>query len=235
MTTPLMSPKPRDVNALRNVVRWGGGALGLLAVLALVQFVVAVATGAERMVALSIVSLLVAGAGAAFAFIAVPPLLERLTPQQEAGEFDSVTGVRNLAYVQERLGELEQHARETLRPAIVLYIDLENLPRVNKDFGYTVGDIVLKTVAQLIARSARNGDTVGRVVGDEFVIVMPDSTIADAEVVAEAIRQEVDEFHMDLRRRGAIDYLSCKIGTAVFPTDGASPNAVIAAARAAMS
>jgi diguanylate cyclase (GGDEF)-like protein len=209
--------------------------LTVLAVLALLQVVVAVAVGRAELIVLAVIAMVLAGGLALFSMTRLPTIVELLAPEQESGEFDSVTGVRNLAYLEERLRQFEQHARETLRPSIVIYIDLVNLEQVNRDFGYTTGDIVLKTIAQLIVRSARNCDIVGRVVGDEFAVVLPDSTIRDAETVSQKVRGQIKEFHMDLGRRGTIDYLSCKIGTAVFPTDGPSPEAVIGAARANMS
>jgi diguanylate cyclase (GGDEF)-like protein len=207
----------------------------MLAVLGLVQVAVAIAVGADQLVVLGLLVMIVAGGAGAYSIFVLPSLVDQLAPRHEGGEFDPVSGVRNLPYLEERLREFEQHARETLRPSMVVYIDLVNLEQVNRDFGYTTGDIVLKAIAQIIVRCSRNCDIVGRVVGDEFAVVMPDSTVRDARALIDEVRAEIEQFHMDLGRRGAIDYLSCEVGTAVFPSDGPSPQAVIAAARADMS
>lgn len=110
-----------------------------------------------------------------------------------------------------------------------------NIDRVNNDLGYTTGDIVLKAVARLIAQAAQDAHIFGRVVGDEFVVVMPDSTIRNAEALPATVHEAIESFHMDLGRRGTINYLACRIDTAVFATGGPGPEALIATARIKIS
>jgi GGDEF domain-containing protein len=71
--------------------------------------------------------------------------------------------------------------------------------------------------------------------GDEFMVVMPDCSLAEAEPAINIIRGGINAYRLDLGKRGMIDYVSCKIGTGVFPTDGNSPEAIMAAVRDKMA
>jgi len=144
---------------------------------------------------------------------------------------DAVTGVFTLNYLQSYLETARKRAYETNQSAIVGYLDLVNLERVNGSAGHAVGDIVLKAVAQLIAGHLRGGDIVGRVGGDEFLIIMPETTVAEAQPVIESIVEAIRGYRLDLGKKGVVDFLNCKSGLAVFPSDGESPEDIMAAAR----
>lgn len=144
---------------------------------------------------------------------------------------DFSTGVFTLAYLKSCLLQEHKRALEMGTFAAVLYVDMVNLERVNRDFGHAVGDIVLKAVAQVIEANVRRGDTVGRVGGDEFLVIMPETTAEEAQGVVQSIRRIIKAYRLDLGKRGVIDFLDCKTGLAIFPAEGASPEDLVAAAR----
>ncbi|MGD2175770.1 MAG: GGDEF domain-containing protein [Candidatus Brocadiaceae bacterium] len=153
--------------------------------------------------------------------------------QSQSGRFtDAHTGVFTLEYLNSCLEQEHKRARESGIGATVAYLDLENLERVNHNFGYTVGDIALKAIADLVSGCLRPGDVLGRIGGDQFLIVMPETDMDDAAAVAGKVEQAVEEYCLDLGKRGRIDYLRCNTGIAAFPADGETPEDIIAAAHA---
>jgi len=144
---------------------------------------------------------------------------------------DVNTGVFTLPYLTTWLEQERRHAVDTGEAAIVVYLDLVNLERVNSNAGHAVGDIVLKAVAQLVTSNVRSGDIVGRVGGDEFLVIMPGTTIAEARPVAAAVQEAVANYRLDLGKKGMVDFLRCKAGIAAFPAEGETPEDIMAAAR----
>lgn len=204
---------------------------GLLALTVLVAVETAILFGAERGQAIAVIALALATALTAHAFY----VLGSFAKQRAGAGTDPRTGVLTIEGLAARLKQEAKRAMQSGTPTIVLYVDMVNLERVNQDFGYTTGDIVLGEMAQVIKQTARAGDVVGRVGGDEFMVIMPNCTLQEAEPALAIIRGGVNAYRLDLGKRGTIDYVSCKIGTAVFPTDGNSLEAIITAARAKMT
>jgi diguanylate cyclase (GGDEF)-like protein len=105
------------------------------------------------------------------------------------------------------------------------------LQMVNRRAGHTIGDIVLKALAGIIVQCVRDGDVVGRVGGDEFVVIMPDAGPQLVRHTVEKIAQTIGEYRLDLGKKGTVDYVGCKTGTAVFPVDGTTPEAILVASQ----
>jgi len=152
------------------------------------------------------------------------------TPARQ-GITDPVTGLFTMDYLRKCLESERQTAEEMGVSAAVVYLDMANLDQVNHRFGFTVGDIVLKGLARLMAAEIRSGDILGRAGGDEFMLVMPETTPAEAGPVAQAIQEAVSRYRLDLGKRGVIDFMECRAGVAVFPAEGRSVEEVAAAAR----
>ncbi|HEX7006023.1 MAG TPA: PleD family two-component system response regulator [Alphaproteobacteria bacterium] len=101
---------------------------------------------------------------------------------------DSLTGLYNRRYLDAHLtGQLDRVAR-TGKPLSVLLIDIDRFKEVNDNHGHDVGDQVLREVSRRVAAHVRSFDTVARLGGEEFVVVMPDADAAAAMTVAERLR-----------------------------------------------
>ena len=146
---------------------------------------------------------------------------------------DAKTGVRSLDYIKTRLEEEYQEALQTGQPSAVLYVDLDNLEMVNRNFGRAVGDVLLKEVARAIESSVPPGSDVGHVGGDEFVIVLPATKPQEARPVLFAIEKGIKNCKLELGKRGWVGYLGCRIGVAAWPGEARSANDIIRVAQQA--
>ena len=95
---------------------------------------------------------------------------------------DLLTGVLNARAFTERLGDELDRKRRYARPLSLLYLDLDDFKVINDSHGHQTGDAVLRLVADAIRSSVRQADAVGRMGGDEFAVLMPetDAQLADA-------------------------------------------------------
>ncbi len=105
---------------------------------------------------------------------------------------DELTGLRNRRYIMERLEEEFQRARRSGRPLSLMMLDIDHFKQVNDTNGHLFGDIVLRVVSMRIKSHLRRHDLVGRVGGEEFLVVSPDSALDDTIMVAERIRNVVN-------------------------------------------
>ncbi|TAK70289.1 MAG: EAL domain-containing protein [Actinomycetota bacterium] len=126
---------------------------------------------------------------------------------------DVLTGLANRARVQDDLQRAVAEARVSGGTVGVLYCDLDNFKVVNDSLGHAAGDQVLVAVAERIRGSVRNGDTVGRIGGDEFVVVLRGlRAAADAQLVAS---QVTDAVSREVVVRGRRIVPTTSIGVAV--------------------
>lgn len=105
---------------------------------------------------------------------------------------DALTGVPNRLAVNERLNDELVRAQRSGVPFSIMMIDVDFFKRVNDTFGHAVGDAVLVHIAQLIRATLRISDFVGRFGGEEFLVLLPDTTHMEAMVVAEKTRAAIE-------------------------------------------
>ena len=147
-------------------------------------------------------------------------------------QHDPLTKLPNRALFSDRLNlELARAKRHEGRFALV-FIDLDNFKPINDNYGHAVGDRLLQKIAQRLQAAMRASDTVGRIGGDEFVVLMTELTEAnDALGLAEKIRKAV-------RLPITIDQheltISCSLGVAVYPGDGTDEISLTKSADEAM-
>lgn len=145
---------------------------------------------------------------------------------------DSLTGLPNRALFLDRMSVALARAERTHQAAAVMFLDLDELKSINDTLGHTTGDELLKSLARRLSGLLRPDDTVARVGGDEFTILIPDiKSETDAEIVAKKVLDSVAQpFQVD---RDEI-HVTTSIGVAVFPTDGTDADTLIHNADGAM-
>jgi diguanylate cyclase (GGDEF)-like protein len=114
----------------------------------------------------------------------------------------------------------------------ILMIDLDGLKQVNDNLGHQAGDRLLLGVGRAIRNSVRASDFAARFGGDEFVVILPETGPAGAEVIANVVRRKVSEVRIRSGSRETAG--SASIGVASFPEDGATSNDLLAQADARM-
>ena len=145
---------------------------------------------------------------------------------------DPLTGLANRTLLQDQLKQAIDHALEYGVLGALAFLDLDNFKHINDNFGHEAGDVVLQEIASRLKANVREHDTVARVGGDEFVLVINDqpSTERVADLV-ERIRRSV-RAPIDVAGREIVPGTS--IGVSLFPLDGDSVDRVMRAADAAM-
>ena len=112
--------------------------------------------------------------------------------RREAGQ-DSLTGLKNRRRFEEDLRGEMARSRRMGRTGALLMLDLDNFKRVNDSLGHPAGDRLIKEIANVLRRSARETDVLARLGGDEFAIVLPNCDVEEAQMVAETIAAAIRE------------------------------------------
>jgi len=145
---------------------------------------------------------------------------------------DSLTGLPNRLLLLDRLGQATAQRERQRAQVAVLFLDLDHFKEVNDTLGHAAGDRLLQVVAERLAASVREGDTVARVGGDEFVVMLVElHQLADAALVAEKIISSVSEA---CQIEGSELHIMPSIGMAIFPGDGGDPDTLLRNADIAM-
>jgi diguanylate cyclase (GGDEF)-like protein len=105
---------------------------------------------------------------------------------------DSLTGLDNRRYIEERLEEAFGHSRRLKEPLAVVMCDLDRFKSVNDTYGHQTGDAVLKQFARILKQEAREIDRVGRYGGEEFMLLLPGTVLDAAVTFAERVRKAVE-------------------------------------------
>ncbi len=147
-------------------------------------------------------------------------------------QHDPLTDLPNRLLFQDRLQHAMARSARSGNPLAVIVIDLNNFKDVNDEEGHRVGDHVLKTVAKRLQTGLRETDTVARIGGDEFAIVLPDLTTVAAGIrVAEKMQSRV-ETPLKLEQ-GYFD-LGASFGMAIYPRDAVDADTLLQHADLAM-
>jgi len=150
----------------------------------------------------------------------------------QMAQFDSLTGLPNRALLSDRFTQMIAQASRRHALLGVLFIDLDGFKAVNDTLGHAAGDSLLKEVARRLQSAVRETDTVARISGDEFAVVLVDLTQpADAALVAQKL---VNEVALPVPLEGREARVTASVGIAVFPADGDKEKALLAAADEAM-
>jgi len=147
-------------------------------------------------------------------------------------QFDSLTGLPNRALLADRFSQMIVLAKRRNARLSVLFVDLDEFKMVNDTLGHSGGDQLLKEVAVRLQACVRSGDTVARISGDEFAVILAD--MAQPEDAAIVAQKMIDRLGTAFEIHGNEVFISGSIGIAAYPGDGADAEALIGAADAAM-
>ncbi|HRK95232.1 MAG TPA: EAL domain-containing protein, partial [Rhodospirillales bacterium] len=154
------------------------------------------------------------------------------TQLERQAKFDAITGLPNRLLMMDRLRGAIISAERHGHKGAVLFIDLDHFKRINDTLGHASGDEVLKQAAERLTGCVRGEDTVARIGGDEFTVVLPNiSSAAHAEPVVQKILQVFSQPFV-LKQHDV--FVSASIGVSVFPDDGADPELLVKNADVAM-
>ena len=157
------------------------------------------------------------------------PRLEQLAHQ---ANYDLLTDLPNRYLFEDRLSHAAARAKRQNHPLAVLYLDVDGFKEVNDRLGHLAGDHVLRVVAERLSSVARESDTVARVGGDEFAIVLESlAHVEDAAAVAQKVLAALAEPFIEGNHR--FD-LTCSIGISFFLLDGTDARSLLDHADRAM-
>ncbi|HJR07274.1 MAG TPA: diguanylate cyclase [Pyrinomonadaceae bacterium] len=178
-------------------------------------------------------------------------LLETMVPQmalaldragwhQKATQFqllsitDPLTGLLNRRYLEERLAEEFERSKRHRFPMSFLMVDIDNFKEYNDRNGHQAGDLALEITAQCLKSALRSADVASRYGGEEFSILLPQTNITEALVIAERIRSRVEKSsypHGENQPHGAV---TVSIGVSAFGPKLETPASIIGAADHAL-
>ena len=160
--------------------------------------------------------------------------IDRATLRDKAGQFeqlsvtDSLTGLLNRRYLQERLNEEVQRTRRHRSVMSVLMLDVDKFKSYNDNYGHPAGDEALRMVAGILKENLRGDDVAARYGGEEFAILLPQTTAEEAAVIAERIRRQIERTEFPNRP------VTISIGIAASSAQFTSPDDIIWAADRAL-
>ena len=153
---------------------------------------------------------------------------------QRVAHHDGLTGLPNRLLFNDRLTHAISLARRDSGRLALLYLDLDQFKPVNDTLGHAAGDELLQAVAARVRHQVRESDTVARIGGDEFTVILPGiADVDEAQIVAGKISAALAlPFRLGGTERSI--EIGTSIGIAVYPTDGRDADALVKAADAAM-
>jgi len=143
---------------------------------------------------------------------------------------DALTGLPNLQLFRDRLTQGLHHAQRQRSDLALLYLDLDGFKPINDKYGHAAGDAVLQEIARRVTSLLRKSDTVARIGGDEFAVILAESG-DDGVLVAEKCREVVSH---PISFEGQTVSVGVSIGVARYPIDGTTEEELLRAADDAM-
>ncbi|MCC6912785.1 MAG: EAL domain-containing protein [Rhodospirillaceae bacterium] len=160
---------------------------------------------------------------------------DRLKAEDELvrlSEYDVLTGLPNRSVFMDRLKLAIDRAARADASVAVMVMDLDNFKSVNNTLGHDVGDALLRAVTQRVQKITRTTDTLARLGGDDFGILLEDVT--DMAAASRTVRSIVNAFHKPVEVNGQSIEVTVSVGIAAYPQDDTDPLALLREAELAM-
>ena len=151
---------------------------------------------------------------------------------EKMASFDHTTGLMNRRAFTEIIHREHAQSKRSGKPFSLLLMDLDRFKLVNDNYGHETGDKILRGISEISRSTLRSCDWIGRWGGEEFLAILPDTDEAEAQVIAERLRESIDQFSIQLN--GQLIKATMSIGVSSFPQDGETPDFLIRAADAAL-
>ena len=145
---------------------------------------------------------------------------------------DALTGLPSLRLCKDRLDRSLAEARRNRQKSAVMFLDLDGFKEINDSYGHELGDLVLKVTADRIKAEIRETDTVARIGGDEFVIIL--SRVPEIEIVERIATSLIRQISQSIRIAQYEVKVSASIGISLYPEHGSSSEELIRVADQAM-
>lgn len=140
--------------------------------------------------------------------------------------YDTITGLPNRILLLDRLEQAIRHGKRNQTSFVVMFIDLNDFKSINDRHGHNVGDKVLNTVGMRLSRLMRDEDTVARIHGDEYVVLL--GAVSDDDAIEKIVAKVKSSFLEPITVDRDEILVSMGIGCAVYPDDGESADALLA-------
>ncbi|MEO5625878.1 MAG: diguanylate cyclase [Dokdonella sp.] len=144
-----------------------------------------------------------------------------------AAELDGLTGALNRRALLARLTDAIAAAHAKAKPLALLFLDLDHFKSINDQRGHRAGDLCLQAVAKATSEGLTAGQTFGRYGGEEFLVILPESTPAQALAVGEQLRRHIECLRIDLQDEGVPLYMTASIGIANLSGSDDTPQQLI--------
>jgi len=146
--------------------------------------------------------------------------------------YDALTGLPNRLLFRDRVVNAIAQAQRNRRGVAVMYLDLDHFKLVNDSLGHSLGDALLSEVAARLQGCVRASDTISRLGGDEFTILLIDTS--SSEAIASVARKILQSFAHPIRVEGHELFVTASIGISIFPGDGEDVETLLRCADSAM-
>jgi len=146
---------------------------------------------------------------------------------------DPLTALFNRRYLDQAMEREFARAARGGQPVAVVMADIDHFKLVNDTYGHDCGDMVLQTIARQLSTHGRKGDTACRYGGEEFTLLLPDTSLENACERADRLREAIGDLSMS-RNGQQIGRVTMSFGVAVFPQHGDTPSEVLKAADDAL-
>jgi diguanylate cyclase (GGDEF)-like protein len=185
---------------------------------------------------------LIAAVHLGVAMIALAPVLVAAATSERRRQFaelelsarlDTLTEALNRGAFMQQAAVLIEQQRKRSAPLAVVLLDVDHFKGINDRYGHAAGDLALISLSAVIRRSVRGADIFGRLGGEEFALILPDAELAQARVVAERIRDQVERLEIRLDD-GSMVRMTVSVGGAVSLQAGTELTEMLSLADKAM-
>ena len=142
---------------------------------------------------------------------------ERTKQLEEAAIKDALTNLYNRRFFNDRLSEEFKRSQRNKKPVSIVYMDIDHFKKFNDQNGHPEGDVLLKMFAKVILDSVRESDSVCRIGGEEFCIILPETDIKGAQECAEKVRKSVEATNFPHGEKQPLGRVTCSLGVSSFP------------------